>query len=59
MAMMPTPPAPPIIRIDDRLCFLFLSPLSEVDISGIVVFLFVVSEYRDNLSYRASYAVIS
>ena len=44
MAMEPTPPAPPIIRIDDGLCLLLLSPLSEVDISGGIVFLFIVSE---------------
>ena len=56
--MEPTPPAPPIIRIDDGLCLLFLPALSEIDISGSVVFLFIVSEYRPNLSYRASHAVI-
>ena len=47
-----------VIRIDDGLCLLLLSALSEIDISGSVVFLFIISEYRPNLSYRASQAVI-
>ena len=56
--MEPTPPAPPIIRIDDGACLLFLLPLSEVDVPGNTVLLLPVSEYRPNLSYRASHAVI-
>ena len=58
MAMEPTPPAPPIIRIDDGLCVLILSLSFEFDVPGGTVLLLVVSEYRLNLSYRASQAVI-
>jgi hypothetical protein len=58
MAMEPTPPAPPIIRIDDGTCLSFLLRLSEVDVSGNAVLLLNVSEYRPNLSYKASQAVI-
>jgi hypothetical protein len=58
MDMEPTPPAPPIIRIDDRLCLLFLLLSFEVDVRGGTVLLLIVSEYRPNLSYRASQAVI-
>jgi len=55
---MPTPPAPPIIRIHDGLCLLFLSLSFEVNSPSGTVLLPIVSEYTDNLLYRASHAVI-